>query len=72
MKRIYVLLSVSALLAYSLPGAAMRMSRAEYEDRIQAAWTAEIIGTLMGFSSSIRLLPSSGSIRSRPASWRRP
>src|SRR5262245_57722242 len=49
MKRIYILLSVSALLASGLPGATMRMSRAEYEDRIQAAWTAEIIGTLMGF-----------------------
>jgi hypothetical protein len=49
MKRVYVLLSISALLAYSLPGATMRMGRAEYEDRIQAAWTAEIIGTLMGF-----------------------
>src|SRR5262249_56138508 len=49
MKRIYVLLCILALPAYRLPGATMRMSRAEYENRIQAAWTAEIIGTLMGF-----------------------
>jgi hypothetical protein len=49
MKQLRILLSLSALLACSLPAATLRMSRAEYEDRITAAWTAEIIGTLMGF-----------------------
>jgi hypothetical protein len=49
MKQFHILVTLLALLASSLPAAALRMSRAEYEDRINAAWTAEIIGTLMGF-----------------------
>jgi hypothetical protein len=27
----------------------LRLTRAEYEDRVQAAWTGQILGTLMGF-----------------------
>jgi hypothetical protein len=49
MKQLHILATLLAPLASSLPAAAFRMSRAEYEDRINAAWTAEIIGTLMGF-----------------------
>ena len=49
MKQLHILATLLALLASSLPAATLRMSRAEYEDRINAAWTAEIIGTLMGF-----------------------
>src|SRR6185295_3471471 len=47
--KLYTLLTVSTLLGSSLPAATIRLSRAEYEDRVQAAWAGEIIGTLMGF-----------------------
>ena len=49
MKQLATLLAVSTLLASSLPAATIRLSRADYEDRVQAAWAGQIIGTLMGF-----------------------
>ena len=50
-----------------------RLSRAEYQDRIHAAWTAQILGTLMGFefehSRPLRFLSTSSrtAFRSRPS-----
>src|SRR5262245_3159434 len=49
MKKIVCLLAAFAILCCHLTAATLRLTRAEYEDRVQAAWVAQIIGTLMGF-----------------------
>ena len=38
-----------ALLAFAPPALGARLSRADYEDRVQAAWVAQILAVLMGF-----------------------
>ena len=49
MKKIVCLFAACAIFCCHLTAATLRLTRTEYEDRVQAAWVAQIIGTLMGF-----------------------
>ena len=49
MKQLTCFFALLALLGQTVPVATLRMSRAEYQDRIQVAWTGQILATLMGF-----------------------
>lgn len=48
LRRTWLLLA-ACLLPTLAPARTVRLSRAEYEDRVRAAWTAQILGTLLGF-----------------------